>query len=73
MEANSKVAIAAYKTPPAGYQVKGTFQGFQTSGPLVDQFTKMFEALGVKVKSVATIKVDEVYSLSPANPGEKLV
>ena len=72
MEANPKVAIAAFKIPPVGYQVKGTFQGFQTSGPLVEQFARMLEPLGMKVQTVATIKVDEVYSLSPADAGKKI-
>lgn len=72
LKANSKVSVAAFKLPPAGYQVKGTFQGFQTSGPLVERFAKMLKPLGMNVQSVAVIKVDEVYSLSPADAGKKI-
>ena len=34
LEATRKAAVAVFKMqmPPVGYQVKGTFQGFQTSG-----------------------------------------
>ena len=40
LKATSKAAVAVFKiqVPPAGYQVKGTFQGFQTSGPIFDIF-----------------------------------
>lgn len=72
MEANAKVSVAAFRLPPAGYQAKGTFQGFQTSGPLVEQFARMLAPMGMKVQSVATIKVDEVYSLNPADAGKRI-
>ena len=71
LEMNAKVAAAAFKMP-TGYQVKGTFQGFQTSGPLFDKFTQMLKSLGMSPQAVGTIKVEEVYSLSPADRGKKL-
>ena len=52
--------------PPAGYQIKGTFQGFQGSGPLFDKFAKQVkEMLGMDIKSVGTIKVEEMFPLIP--------
>ncbi len=70
--ATKKAAIAAFKMP-AGYQMKGTFQGFQTSGPLFDQFAKMMKKrIKVDIKRVGTIKVEEVYSVAPADYGKKL-
>ena len=71
LEATKKAAITAFKMP-AGYQTKGTFQGFQTSGPLFDQFAKMMKERKIDIKRVGTIKVEEVYSVSPADYGKKL-
>ena len=80
LEATHKAAVAVFKIdlPPAGYQVKGTFQGFHSSGPLFDNFSQLFselikQALNLDIKAVGVIKVDEVYSLAPPNAGAKLV
>lgn len=77
LEASKKVAVTGFKVataPPfTAYQVKGTFQGFQTSGPLFDQFAKQLkDATGLDIKGVGTIKVEEVYSASPMEPGKKI-
>ena len=72
LQANGKVAAAAFKMVE-GFQVKGSFEGFQTSGPLVDQFVQMLKPLGMDVKEVATVKVEEVYSLSPQDAGRRIV
>jgi len=75
LKATSKAAVAVFKiqVPPVGYQVKGTFQGFQTSGPLFDTFAKQVkEMLKLDIRAVGVIKVDEVYSAAPPNPGTKL-
>ncbi len=64
----------AFKTSPvSGYQVKGTFLGFQTSGDLFDRFTKeVKEKMKLDIRAVGTIRVDEVYAVAPPNPGKKL-
>lgn len=72
-----KVAVAAFKpsvAPPfIAYQVKGTFQGFQTSGPLFDTFAKLIkEATGLDIKGVGVVKVDEVFDSSPMEAGKKI-
>jgi len=75
LQANQKAAVAVFKMdlPPVGYQVKGTFQSFQTSGPLFDNFARQVkQLLNLDIKSVGTIKVDEVYSAGVPNPGAKL-
>lgn len=72
---SSKAAVAVFKIDvlPVGYQVKGTFQGFQTSGPIFDNFAKAVkEMLNLDIKAVGVIKVDEVYSAAPPNPGAKI-
>jgi predicted pyridoxine 5'-phosphate oxidase superfamily flavin-nucleotide-binding protein len=73
--ANQNAAVSVFKVelPPVGYQVKGTFQGFQTSGPLFDTFAqKVKELLNLNIKSVGTIKVNEVFFAGVPTPGAKI-
>ncbi len=75
LEATSKAAIAVFRMGEslAGYQVKGTFQGFQNSGPLFDNFAQQVkQMLNLDIKAVGVIKIDEVYSAAPPNPGAKI-
>ena len=71
---NKKVSALAFKTNPlAGYQIKGTFLGFQTSGELFDRFAKEIkERIKLGIRAVGTIKVDEVYAVAPPQPGKKI-
>jgi len=71
LDANKKAAVAVIKER-TGYQVKGTLKGFQTSGPVFDNFVQMFKPMRMTPKAVGMIAVDEVYSVSPGNAGEKL-
>jgi predicted pyridoxine 5'-phosphate oxidase superfamily flavin-nucleotide-binding protein len=74
LEVNKKVAALAIRMDPvAGYQIKGTFQGFQTSGGLFDRFAKEAkEKIKLDIKAVGTIRVDEVYAVAPPQPGKKI-
>ncbi len=74
LEANKKVSALAFRTNPlSGYQVKGTFQGYQTSGELFDRFAREIkERINLNIKAVGTIKVDEVYAVAPPQPGKKI-
>ena len=73
LEKNKEVAIAVFKGPMTGYQLKGTFSGFQTSGPVFDNFAKkIMEAMKMQIKSVGIIKVTEVFSASPGQNSQKL-
>ena len=75
LKANQKAAVVVFKMqlPPVGYQLKGTFQGFQTSGSLFDSFAKQIkEQLKLDIKAVGVIRVDEVYSTGVPNPGAKI-
>lgn len=64
--------------PVAAYQLKGAFLGFQTSGPLFDNFSRRvaeMRARGLELpplKSVGTIRVDEVFAASPGSNSQKL-
>jgi len=74
LEVNKKVSALAFKMSPlTGYQIKGTFLGFQTSGELFDRFAKEIkERIKLNIKAVGTIKVDEVYAVAPPQPGKKI-
>jgi predicted pyridoxine 5'-phosphate oxidase superfamily flavin-nucleotide-binding protein len=65
LSSNRKIALVVFNMPLGGYQIKGTFQGFQKSGDLLDKFTKMLEPHNLGPKAVGTIKVEEVYELMP--------
>jgi uncharacterized protein len=74
LQLNKKVSALAFKmNPVAGYQVKGTFLGFQTSGDLYDRFAKeVKEKIRLDIRAVGTIRVDEVYAVAPPEPGKKI-
>jgi hypothetical protein len=74
LQLNKKVSALAFKTNPVtGYQVKGTFIGFQTSGELFDRFAKeVKEEIKLGIRAVGTIRVDEIYAVAPPEPGKKI-
>jgi hypothetical protein len=74
LEVNKKVSALAFRmSPVAGYQIKGTFLGFQTSGELFNRFAKEIkERIKLDIKAVGTIRVDEVYAVAPPQPGKKI-
>ena len=74
LQLNKKVSAFAFKTSPvAGYQVKGTFLGYQTSGEIFDRFAKKVkEKIKRDIRAVGTIRVDEVYAVAPPEPRKKI-
>ncbi len=73
LETTGKASVLVFKALD-GYQIKGKFLGFQTSGELFEQTAKRVkELLGLEIKSVGTIRVEEVYSVGPPEPGKRLV
>ena len=74
LQLNKKVSALAFKTSPvAGYQVKGTFLGYQTARELFDRFAKTVkEKVKLDIKAVGTIRVDEVYAVATPEPGKKI-
>src|SRR4030066_1344899 len=74
LQLNKKVSALAFKMSPlAGYQVKGTFLGFQTTGELFDRFAKeVKEKIKLDIRAVGSIRVDEVYAVAPPDPGKKI-
>ena len=75
LKATGKATVAVFKIQvlPVGYQVKATFQGFQSSGPLFDTFAKQVkEQLNLDIRAVGVLKVEEVYSAGPPDPGARI-
>ena len=74
LQLNKKVSALVFKmNPVTGYQIKGTFLGFQTSGELFDRFAKeVKEKIKLDIRAVGTIRVDEVYAVAPPEPGKKI-
>jgi len=74
LQLNKKVSALAFRMNPlAGYQIKGTFLGFQTSGELFERFAKeVKERIKLDIRAVGTIRVDEVYAVAPPEPGKKI-
>jgi len=61
LESTKQAAMLACKGMES-YQIKGTFQGFQTSGDIFGQVAKLIkEAINVDIKNVGIIKIEEVY------------
>ncbi len=74
LQLNKRVSALAFKlSPVAGYQVKGTFLGFQTSGELFDRFAREIkEKINLDIRAVGTIRVDEIYAVAPPDAGKKI-
>ena len=74
LEETKKAALLAFTNPPPkGYQVKGAFTGFETSGPIFDKFADTVKKLlNLDISGVAMIKVEEVYSVGTPDFGKKV-
>lgn len=80
MEATRRSVIGVYQPPIEGYQIKGTFLKWHTSGELYDQLVEeaeeMMQSQGlsspIKLEAVGVIKVTEAYALSLPMAGEKV-
>lgn len=74
VERTRKAAAVAWTSPPpTGYQIKGAFVGWQTSGPLFDTLESKMKKMGMSINRVGTITVETVYSVGLPEPGKKLV
>jgi predicted pyridoxine 5'-phosphate oxidase superfamily flavin-nucleotide-binding protein len=73
--ANKKAAVSVLTKEGISYQVKGTFEEFQTSGPLFDMFAShpllKYNAYSGP-RAVGTIHVDAVYTACPPLPGKRI-
>jgi len=74
LEANPRVSALVFRMKPVeGYQVKGRFEGFKTSGELFDFFAKEIkERLRMEIRGVGIIKVEEIYGVAPPSAGKRI-
>ena len=72
LEKNKNANVTVYKAPATAYQLKGTFDGFQTSGPIFDNFAKKMAERKMPIKSVGLIKINEVFAASQGQGSKKL-
>jgi len=72
-KANDKAAvIAAGDKERFGYQIKGTFQEYQTSGILFDQWAGSMEGPAGDLVRMGLIKVDKIYSFISGAHGRQI-
>ena len=74
VQAGSQVAIAVVAADRrSGYRFVGSPEVI-TSGPLLERAAEAMQARGIKapVKGVVVMKVDAIYSLAGANPGQRI-
>ena len=78
LEATRRVAVAIYKRPVEGWQIKGAFLQWHTSGSVYDVMSakigEIMKTTGSRpeIKAVGTIRVTEVYGLSLPIAGRRL-
>ena len=73
LQATRNICAVAYVIPttpgvmPAGFSVKGSFKEFLESGPIYDSFAQKAKEMGMPIKGVGIIKVDEGWNITPAS------
>lgn len=73
-----KPALSASSTLLGGiacYQLKGTFEGWQTSGPLYEEYNNTLAIRlnnSTNARAIGLIKVEEVYLSMPPIPGKRI-
>ena len=75
-KASKVAALVLLKNQIIAYQIKGIFEGFQTSGPyyeLLSQRPEFYFNAYFGVRAVGVIKVEEVYSSCPPLPGRRII
>ncbi|HII01815.1 TPA: hypothetical protein HA351_09270 [Methanosarcinaceae archaeon] len=72
LQENPKATITAY-LPPKAYQIKGSME-LVSEGPLMNEINEWVASkmANLKPKGAALLHVEEIYSLSPPNAGEKI-
>jgi hypothetical protein len=75
LETTKKAAATVWKPAMTSFQVKGTFLGWQTNGPLIEMYNQpemmRLNTTG-RIDKIGLIKVEEVYLSSIPLPGRRL-
>jgi len=73
LDKNGKFAVTVLTPDLKAYQIKGRCEGFQDQGPLAEAVNELvYSKVRMQIKAVGLGSVEEVYSVSMQNPGEKL-
>ncbi len=77
LQETKKASVLIYKItsmPPfIAYQLIGTYEQIHTTGPIFEKIAGPIVKMGLEVKGVNTIKVEEVYTETPTEPHKKVV
>jgi hypothetical protein len=76
LKTTGKAVVTVFQTQmlPIGYQIKGTFQGFQSSGEMFDVYARRIkEQLNIDIPAVGIIRADAIFALGPPEPGLQIV
>lgn len=77
LETTKKATATVYKPPIQSFQVKGTFQGYETSGPIYEFYNEFVEQVKYNCYQnfdrIGKIKIKEAYLAQPPVPGKKVL
>lgn len=73
LKTTKKASIAIYAPPMTGYRIECTFDSFQDSGPLFENFTEALKKRNLPCHGAVVLKIDGVYALGAPEPGKKIV
>jgi hypothetical protein len=72
LKTTNKASIAIYSPPMTGYRIESTYQAYQDSGPLFDNFTEALKKRNLPCNGVVLLKIDGVYVLGTPEPGKQI-
>jgi len=71
--ATKKFTVTTFSPSMESIQLQCTFQGFQNTGPMVDQFNEaVYSKIKLQLSEVGVGKVDEVYTMGLTKPKTKI-
>ncbi len=72
LETTKEACVIVYKPPMTAYRIHGCFEEYISSGPLFDRYVEELKKFNLECRGVIKIKVAEIYTAGPPNPGQKL-
>lgn len=75
LETTKKATATVYKPPIKSFQLKGKFEGYETSGSIYEFYNEFIEQAKYNCYQnfdrIGKIKVEEIYLAQPPIPGKK--
>ena len=75
LEATKKAAVLVWVPPGSCYELKGTFEGFQKSGPIYDAISNsptLRFLTTTNPRGIGAIKVESIFLSQPPLPGHRI-